>query len=336
MRAVQTFATMTMFACAAQHEVPVTDPMLPPDVNVGTRTIDDIRCAGTPDVGPATGWRHTLSDYTATLGAPHHRGIDLIASADDAEQAITGKLTYGVTDKDLEDEDVELFACFDKAWHPIGTARTNDNGTFALTLTGDARLPIGMRDLYVSVAGDRSGAEFIGFVAPTGAKLVVSDVDGTLTASENAYPTSLAIGGDVAAHDDAAGALMSLAVRDHSVVYITARGDRFTQDTRDWFAAKGFPRGPLRMPTAIITMPGEDTIELKTSALDALAAFDIVAGVGNRSTDITAYTNAGVPADRIFIKLSEFEDEVRAQLDAAAATGFTAYEALRTEHFSAM
>lgn len=336
MRGLRTLALSTLFACAVEYEVTDSDPMLPPDVNVGTSAVEDIRCAGTPDAGPATSWRHTLSAYVAETGSPHHRGLDLIAADDEPVQMLTGKITYGLTDKDLEDEDVELFACIDARWQPLGTARTTDDGTFALALTGDERLPVGMRDLYVSVAGDRSGAEFIGFVAPRGTKLVVSDVDGTLTASENAYPTALAIGGDVAAHEDAAAALMSVAVRDHNVIYITARGDRFTQDTRDWFAAKGFPRGPMRLPSAIITMPGEETVEYKTEAIESLAAFDVRAGIGNRASDITAYTSAGLPADRIFIKLAEFEEEVRALLDASAATGFASYDELRTQYLSAL
>ena len=40
---------------------------------------------------------------------------------------------------------------------------------------------MGLRDLYLSVVGDRTGARFVGLVAPSGTALAVSDVDGTLT-----------------------------------------------------------------------------------------------------------------------------------------------------------
>jgi phosphatidate phosphatase PAH1 len=293
-----------------------------------------VRCVGAPAVGAATGWRHSTSSYIVEAGAAHHRGIDLIASADDSTQTLTGKITYGATDKDLEDEDVELFACLDEVWMTVGSARTDGDGRFYLALAGDERLPTGMRDLYVSVTGDRSGARFLGFVAPAGTRLVVSDVDGTLTASENAYPIALATGGDTAVQPNAPDALMTMAERGYSIVYITARGDRFTQDTRDWFAAYGFPRGPIRMPTSIVTMPGEDTVEYKSEALASLAAFEIAAGIGNRASDISAYTNAGVAADRIFIKLAEYEEEYAALLAAAAAIGFPHYEDLRTQYFA--
>jgi phosphatidate phosphatase PAH1 len=336
MRGVPLLAAASLYGCAVEHEPPTTDPVLPPGVVVGTSAVPDVRCAELPDAGPAGAWRHTASDLIAHYGAPHHRGIDLIAADDDATQLLTGKLAYGPTDTDLEDEDVELFACIDARWQPVGTARTDDEGRFSLALTGDERLPAGMRDLYVSVVGDRTGARFVGFVAPRGTKLVVSDVDGTLTGSENAYPLALVSGGDVPAQPDAAAALMSLAVRGYAIVYVTARGDRFTQDTRDWFAAKGFPRGPMRLPPAIVTAPGADTVEFKTAALAALAAFEVAAGIGNRASDVAAYTAAGLAPERIFIKLPEFSEELAPALTAGDATGFALYEELRTQYLAAM
>jgi phosphatidate phosphatase PAH1 len=341
MRTLKLLCLSTLFACAIEQETPdPTDPTMPGGGSgtgggpIDPQAVPDVRCTPTPDVGQALGWRHTLSAYTVELGAPHHRGIDLIATTEDAIQLITGKITYGPTDKDLEDEDVELFACLDSSWTVIGATRTNSDGRFTLSLGGDERLPMGMRDLYVSVTGDRSGAAFIGFVAPAVTRLIVSDVDGTLTASENAYPESLVLGGDVAAQPGAAAALTLLAQRGYSIVYVTARGDRFTQDTRDWFAAKGFPRGPVRMPTSIVTMPGADTVEFKRTTIQSLAGFDVKAGVGNRASDITAYTEAGLPANRIFIKLPEFTDEIGAAIE--NATGFELYDDLRAQQLAAM
>ena len=321
-----------LFSCATEHESAEADPVLPPDVMVSTPVVEDIRCPGAPAAGASTGWRHTASRFIVELGDPRHRGIDLIATPHDATHTISGKLTYGTIEKDLEDEDVELFACIDARWQPLGAARTDGDGRFALTLTGDERLPAGMRDLYVSVRGDRTGAAFIGFVAPKGSPIVVSDVDGTLTGSENAYPLSLALGGDVPAHATAPETLMSAAAHGVSVIYISARGDRFTHDTRTWLAAKGFPRGPVRLPTSIITMPGEDTIDFKSNALASLAAFKMLAGFGNRGTDIAAYTEAGLTPNRIFIKLPEFTDEVAGELMAGNATGFDLYDRVRTDN----
>lgn len=321
MRLVELCLLISATACATERvdDATVTLPPAPP-INA--------KCGAAPDAGPAGEWRHLTSKVISAYGEPHHRGTDLIATLDDATQRLAGRIAYGGTDKDLEDEDVDVFACVADMWQPLARVRTDEEGRFTLSLTGDQRLPMGMRDLYVSVVGDRSGAAFVGFVGAAGARVVVSDVDGTLTGSENAYPTALVVGGDVPAQPDAAAALTAAVAGGATVVYITTRGDRFTQDTRDWLAANGFPRGPVKMPTSIITTPGDETIEAKTSMLGALAAFQIAAGVGNRHTDVAAYTNAGVPADRIYIKLPEFDEEVADDLAAGRAVGIDTYAGL--------
>lgn len=306
------------------------------DLETPPTPVAEVRCQGVPAAGPPRGWRHYRSSLVVALGAPHHRGVDLIAGAADASQVVRGKLTYGATDKDLEDEDIDVFACSDGAWRLLATVRTDGDGRFALTLAGAQRLPVGLRDLYLSVAGDRTGARFVALVAPATAHVVVSDLDGTLTSSENAYPETLVFGGTVAPHAGAPEALAALAARGYVIVYVTARGDRFTQDTRDWLATNGFPPGPLRMPSSIITMPGEDTTAFKSEALASVAPFVLAAGIGNRATDIAAYAHAGLPPRRIFIKLAEFVDEVEGALAAQHAIGFASYNELSTGALAAL
>lgn len=331
-----------LFACAVEYDEPDDDDddddgseMLPPGMDVTTPGVPDVRCAAAPATGAATGFRHTGSSLIAN-GDAYHRGIDLITTTDAPTHTLTGKLTYTDLDKDLEDEDVELFACIESQWQLLGEARSDDDGRFALALTGAARLPAGLRDIYVSVKGDRSGAAFLAFVTPPGHPVIVSDVDGTLTESENAYPISLATDTMPAAHPHAPEALASAIGHGVSVVYITARGDRFTQDTREWFAANNFPRGPIRMPSAIITLPGDETVEFKSDALASLAGQKLVAGIGNRNSDVDAYTNAGLTPDRILIKLPEFTEELSAALSEGRATGFELYDHARTHHLPAL
>lgn len=313
---VELLLASTLVACAIDNAARRDD-------DGGTITMDASNATGADAYVPGT-WRHTRSKYVVQLGSPHHRGIDLIASDDAPTQLIAGRVTYGPTDKDLEDEDVDVFSNA----RLLGRARTDDEGRFTLSLTGAQRLPIGMHDLAFKVVGDGTGVTFNGFVARRGQPVIVSDIDGTLTASENAYPESLALGGDVGAQSSAAQKLSAAAANGAAIVYITARGDRFTQDTRDWLAAKGFPRGALRMPSSLITIPGNDTIEAKSRALAELEAFSLQAGIGNRHSDVIAYTGAGLPADRIFIKLPEFESELADDLAAAKAVGVDDYATL--------
>lgn len=293
---------------------------------IGLNGVPDVRCDAAPNAGAKKSWRHFGSNIVA-LQSAKHRGFDLVASSAEGTQVLSGEISYGLIDKSLEDERVDVFACLAGSWAKIGTTITDDEGIFQLSLSGGSLLPIGMRDLFVSVQGDRTGTRFLAFVAPPATALAVSDVDGTLTSSENAFPAWLVIGGDVGLHAGAPAIFDGLAGRGYQPVYLTARGDIFTSDTRAWLAAKGMPRGPLRLAPHLITLPGGDTVELKAEILADLNAtgLDVEVGIGNRGSDVSAYQQAGLPGDRVLVKLPEYSDEVAGEINAGRATGFASY-----------
>lgn len=311
-----------LVGCAGNLHV---DPYAPPqggEINAGS--VPDVRCAGTPATGKPRGFRRLRHRITASLASPDHRGHDLIATTTDA-QVLAGKLAYGLVDKDLEREDVELFACIAGAWQRVGATMTDGSGRFALALDGAARLPVGLRDIYASVVADRSGVRFLAYVAPSDARLIVSDIDGTLTSSESSFVKAVFLGSHVKPHPGAAASLRAAAASGYQVVYLTARSDRFTDATRYWLGTNGFPRGPVRLAPSLIVMPGAATVAYKERVMRSLARFDIVAGVGNRKSDVAAYGAVGVPAERIFVKLPEYSGELGASLRAGAAVGFGAF-----------
>ena len=289
-------------------EHPVVDPS---SVAVG--------CGAAP-VAPRAHFRHWGSSVTASMDS-RHRGMDLVASSADAEQTLGAKFAYGVVDHDLEDEDVAFYACGDRGWRALGTARTDTHGRASLSLRGDDRIPVGLHDLYATALGDGTGVRFLAYVAAPGTRVIVSDVDGTLTRTEHAMFATIAIGMDIHNQPDAPRAL---AASGYQVVYVTGRGDQYTEVTRDWLRRHGFPRGPLRLAPHDSIAAGEETIAYKASALTGLH-LPIAAAIGNRASDITAYGRAGVAADRIFIHLPEFDAEVRGPLGAHAGVGFTDY-----------
>jgi hypothetical protein len=304
-----------LVGCVAEAGPIGADPAEGGGFDVGTAgagAVPDVRCAGSPDAGATGGFRHFTSRLIADLGDPKHRGFDLVASAGTATQALEGWISYTVVDKALEDEDVDVFACRAGAWRKLGTARTDDEGHFAFALSGDSRLPIGMRDLFVSVVGDRTGAGFLAYVAPADTPVVVSDVDGTLTSSENAFLETVALGGEPGAQPGAAQAFAAVAAAGKQLVYVTARGNQFTSATRRWLDDHGFPRGPVRLSPSFVTLPGGDTVEFKTGAISALSAAGLTlsAGVGNRATDVAVYASTRIAADRIFVELPEFTGEL--------------------------
>lgn len=305
------------------------DPYAPAtgSIRVTASGVADVQCAGTPRTGPARGFRSLRQRITMRLARPDHRGTDLIATSE-APQVLRGKLGYGALDKPLQREPVELFACRSGAWQLIGTAHTRADGRFAYALHGADRLPEGLRDLYASVVADRSGVRFLAYIAPVGTTLLVTDVDGTLTSSEASFVKGALAGAGVRPHANAAATLRAAAAGGHQIVYLTARGDRFTDDTRHWLGTHGFPRGPVRLASSLFVMPGAATVTYKKRVLDGLRGFEVVAGVGNRASDVAAYTAAGVPPHRIFVKTREYRGELAPALRSGAAIGFGEYSRL--------
>jgi len=300
----------------------------PPGAGNGTAVaaggLRDYRCFD-PPAAPRRGIRHWRNRHLWTVMQSEHRGTDLVASDADAEQVVGGKLAHSIFDKAIEDEDVELYACRGDGWHVLGTATTDRDGRFALRLTGDARLPIGMRDIFAA-APDGDDFRFLAYVAPRGTQIVVSDIDGTLTHSEGAFPKSVLFGSAVHAQRDAAATLRAATAAGYQMVYITARGDRFTDATRRWLVEQGFPRGPLRLGQPLFVMPGAPTVEYKWNTIVWLRSkFGVAAGLGNRATDVEAYRMAGLPARRTFVKLPEFSRELEGQLAQHKAIGFEEY-----------
>src|ERR1700759_1358115 len=124
-------------------------------------------------------FRHRGNRVAHRLGEPRHRGLDLVTSVAADEQVIAGELGYMAVDKAIEDEDVEMFACEADHWKSLGATRSDRDGKATIVLRGDARLPAGMHELYMLVAGDQRGVGFVAYVAPPNAPVFVTDVDGT-------------------------------------------------------------------------------------------------------------------------------------------------------------
>lgn len=314
MRSVPLLLLPLLASCALNADVPPASP--------ASSSARGAACAAPPDA-PVKRYRHQRNRLYKSIGEPRFRGVDLIAMEDDAVQTLGGKLAYGSVDADVSDEDVYVFACFPGGWHIVDRARTDGEGRFELSLTGRARLPAGMRELYAHVPGEGGGVRFLAYVAPRGTTALVSDVDGTLTESEEAILNTVLFGDDISPRPHAPRALAAAAAG-RPVIYLTSRGDQYTEVTRRWLAVHGFPRGPLRLARAPITRPGPRTVTFKAEVLRGLP-IPIAAGIGNRASDIAAYARAGLAPSQILIHLPEFEREVRPALAAGKATAFADY-----------
>ncbi|MBX3231879.1 MAG: phosphatidylinositol transfer protein [Labilithrix sp.] len=278
-------------------------------------------CEAAPFSFTPRGWRHTITSNAVTaLGSPRHRGRDFFANPG-APQTIIGKFTYGANDKDLVDEEVDVFAqaeC-DGDWTKLGTAITtkdgahatvdgveDDGGRIYFDIPADKRLGPGRHRLRLVVAGDGTFADTFIDVVPEGTKVFVSDVDGTLTSSEEVEAAALLGGFTPETHASAPEALRALAAKGYRPLYLTARPEMLTERTRAFVAERGFPPGLVRTsPFTTGAFQSEKAARFKTAEMDLLAAKGLTPafGFGNKTSDSNAYAKIPGEQNRIFYKI---------------------------------
>jgi phosphatidate phosphatase PAH1 len=279
-----------------------------------------------PDAGKKVDWKHKRSwMFTIRQGDPAHRGQDLL-TVEGQKQWLIAKFAYGPADKDLEDEQVEIWVqpnspCSN--WEKLATVFTtrdsvsrtvegvvNDGGRVFFEIPGSRRLPVGVHRVRMLVRGDHSHADLRVIVAPEGTRVVVFDVDGTLTTGDPELIKELA--GDLLSHrhvpemrTGGPDAVMAWADRGYLVLYLTGRPDLLHGITKRWLMDKGFPPGVLHLTDTLHqAVPNDAGVAVyKTEFLQLLAGrgFSFAAAYGNATTDIAAYAAASIPKDRTFI-----------------------------------
>ena len=264
-----------------------------------------------PSVGPRRRFRHRRSSIVTALGAANHRGRDLLLRAGDRQIAIA-KFAYGPTDKDLVDEEVDVFLLRDcrGSWERIGTALTSDDGDHAgvegiddsggrvyFEIPPAAKLGTGRHRLHLSVAGDRTGADLVIQVAPAGTHFFIADIDGTLTTSGTAEFRSLVGGTLPAAHPFAPAALRALAARGYVPLYLSGRPEPLVNRTREFLRRRGFPPGLVMTTARKRGAIGSAAARFKSETLARiLTARGFVAAYafGDTGSDAQAYASANV------------------------------------------
>lgn len=276
--------------------------------------------ASKPVLGPKRPFSHLQSRLYA-LASPEHRGRDMIYADGDAQWLI-GKFAYGLTDKDLEDEEVDVFVergC-GGTWEKLGTTRTTDGATTPVEgvsgsgraffrVPDDKALGVGRHRVRFVVAGDQTSTDLLVDVVPKGTKIVVSDVDGTLTDSETAEYPALLTGSLPGAQPQAADVLSGLAGKGYHVVYLTARPEWLTKRTHEFLTDRGFPPGVVHTTTGLTGAIGGAAASFKSDELAALEAHGhvIAWAFGNQPSDTDAYDAANVqPKDhRVFLQVTD-------------------------------
>lgn len=279
--------------------------------------------AGGPSLGATRAWNHYSARIVVAAGAAYHRGRDQIVPVGEPQWVI-GKFTYSMLDKDLEDEDVDVYVergC-GGSWEKLGTAKTtsggehpsvegvDDNGgRVYFKIPQDKALAPGRHRVRLVVAGDHTSTDLLIDVVPKNAPVFVSDVDGTLTESENAEYPALLTGSLPNAHPKAAEALTALAKKGYRPVYLTARPEWLTGRTREFLATRGFPVGTIHTTTGVTGALGGAAASFKSAELALLTAkgLDIGWAFGNKASDGDAYEAAKIdPKDhRVFLRATD-------------------------------
>jgi phosphatidate phosphatase PAH1 len=284
---------------------------LPPEEPIPVPPPTLVACVGTPFTpSPAQGFDHWGSEIIA-LATPGHSMQDVI-STPGAAVVIHGKFAYGSVSKDLEGEKVRVHLDACDGWRSLGEMTTDSDGRIAFTVSDE--LPVGVYDVRLEVLGDATVAPGRIWILPEGTHIAVSDIDGTLTTSDEELVEDVftdlfepIFSGDDVPSAWPGGARLTHALGERAwvVVYLTGRPYWLTGKTRDWLAAGGFALGALHTTDSNAeAIPVESGVgAFKLAYLQSLIAqgFVVDQAYGNATTDIYAYAGAGIALDRTWI-----------------------------------
>ncbi len=276
----------------------VPDPAPPPALAA---------CVGTAFTpAPAQGFDHLANEVIA-LATPGHSMQDVIVTPG-AAVVIHGKFAYGSISKDLQGEKIRVYLDECHGWQSLGEMTTDNDGRVAFTVADG--LPVGVYDVRLEVLGDATLAPGRIWILPQGTRLAVSDIDATLTTSDDELV--LAVLADIfsgtyvpSAWPAAADLTLALTERAWVVVYLTGRPYWLTEKTREWLSDGGFALGALHTTdsnaAAVPTQGGVGAYKL--AYLQGLTAqgFVLDQAYGNATTDIYAYAGAGIAPDQTWI-----------------------------------
>lgn len=246
-----------------------------------------------------------------------HRVRDQIYAVGE-EQWVIGKFV-GLLDRDLKGEPIEVHVqqgCAG-AWKKLGTTKTSVDGKgegHAGVRDDVGRaffriaepLPVGRHRVRL-VTADKSYADGLLDIVPAGTPVVVTDVDGTLTSSEEADKTGILGTPQPEARANAAAVLSAFASKGYRIVYLTARSELKMDRTREFIEKRGFPAGIVNVSPSdgIAGDSGDEAYRFKLGQLKEMTArgLKIAYAFGNRATDVRAFGEAGIePAShRVFV-----------------------------------
>ena len=125
----------------------------------------------------------------------------------------------------------------------------------------------------------------------TSRQVVVLDIDGTLTPRNIEFSTP---------RESAADAINAFHKKGYTVVYLTTRVPAFQSNLPDWLARNGFPDGPLHVAQTANERANPADYKARVMGQYIHAGWRLAYAYGDSTTDLVAYSRAGLPRDRVF------------------------------------
>lgn len=167
-------------------------------------------------------------------------------------------------------------------WAWTGRTRTDGDGQYRFVDTVAERPST--EPVYAMLDANGTCAAHYDALYPPGMPVVLTEIDGVLTATESRL-----------ARRGAAAAMRAWEEKGYPIVYLTRRGEDARAPTRTWLDTEGFPPGPL------VTGPADDAF--KPTWIDRMySAFGwrFVAAYAASEEDVAAYREGGAGAARVF------------------------------------
>ncbi len=262
-----------------------------------------------------------------------HHGYDLLVNPGDEQWAI-GSFGYGTApmmhepNPGLQVDVLVLRDCGD-TWTHLGSGTTSTDetaqkhreingvkdeaGKFFFKIPRSQQLGVGRHRVRLVAPTDNTATELFIYVLEPGTRLAVTDIDGTLTSSENAAGLDIASAHNWApdAHEDAATVMQILAKNGYVMMYTTARPEWMMSRTRWWLNEQQFPPGLVNLSRSALGAIGLFAKKHKIEIFKEVAAKGITPsfGFGNRQSDLDAYQFARIPSKGLFF--FDFEDNLK-------------------------
>lgn len=250
-------------------------------------------------------FRHKSSAWKSKTTAYHSAQDILITPGEDV--VIEGKFSYGSISIDLEDEVIELWLdnC-SGALVRIGEVITDNDGRSKVIVKSTNFPETGIFQIYHRVMGDGTFTTSMLRILPERTKLVVFDVDGTLTVGDSELWNNILDGSYVPMSRKGGPSLTQFwYYTGHEIVYLSGRHYLLTDRSRQWLEAAAYAEGTLVLAQSVgdIIPSKGGAGEYKRKYLQRLQAsgFVIVAAYGNSTTDIYAYEESAIPKSAMFM-----------------------------------